>query len=319
MATLRPMLSRLKTACYRRPREELSRLRRWGPKAYFNLSRWQREMEEAAERLPTFSQSDEALPAKNASPLEVWFMTGARFWYQTAFCLFSLCQQSRMSYQANILDDGTLKEGQAVNLHRIFPHCRVISLETRIKTVEETLPVERYPTLHHLRRRQPLFRKLVDLHHDSSEWRFFLDSDILFFHPPNELMEHLEKGERPLFQKDCWESYGYSRSLCESLTGRNLPKALNIGVFSLRGDQIDWDEVEEWTSQMIALEGYRYNITQCTVAMIASRLDITVLDANQYRVYPDVTNLPDTTSALQHYVADSKPYYFGEAWRGVVD
>ena len=68
MRRLRQLLSNIKTLLYRRPKDELKRLKRWGPVAYYRSGVWAREMESAAGDLPLLS------PDPRALHLEVWFL-----------------------------------------------------------------------------------------------------------------------------------------------------------------------------------------------------------------------------------------------------
>ena len=59
-------------------------------------------METAAYCLPPLPH-----PHPGQSPLEVWFLTGRRFWYQTAFCAWSLAYHSGRPLTVHLADDGT--------------------------------------------------------------------------------------------------------------------------------------------------------------------------------------------------------------------
>lgn len=309
MSQIRKHLSDLKTFVYRKPLEGLSKLKRWGPDAYFNINKWRQEMEQAAYKLPIIPPDD------NAQKLEVWFLTGKNFWYQTAFCLYSLSQHSNLAISPVILDDGTLGDKERKQLSTLFPSIRFIDLETSNAKFNQNFPLQHFPNIHFWRTKQLLFRKLTDVHANSQATRLFFDSDMLFFQRPLQLEQWVQKkDEVNIVQKDCWESYGYSRELTKQLCGKDLPERANIGVFSLNGGCVDWEQVEHWVGVMKAQEGPKYNITQCTTAMLMTQSKLEFLDAHQYQVFPEFTQ-QSSDLVMGHYVSDSKPFYFSKAWK----
>lgn len=313
MNPLREELGKIKTVLYRKPMAKLERLCRWGPNAYFRIEDWKRKMEQAARELP--EPAAQGAEGKERS-VDIWFMTGKGFWYQTAFCAWTLARHSRYHIRPVILDDGSLDVDTIDQLRRLFPDLIVHAKESCDMAFQERFPAACFPNLNFWRNKQLLFRKLTDIHGGSDERRIFLDSDMLFFRNPSELDEWFEGDQGyNLVQKDCWESYGYSRMLTERLCGRQLPEAVNIGIFSLHGPSIDWGQVEIWTGELIKAEGLHYNITQCTTAMIMACSPLRILDPEDYKVWPKNPSATAPQRVLDHYVSDSKPYYFGEAWK----
>lgn len=313
---IKKFLGYLKTLLYRKPAKQFRLLMSWGPRAYFRIVAWKHQMEEAALSLPPVRTLDRRDQDK---VVKLYFMTGAAHWYQTAFCAWSYSLYSDFIASPVIISDGTLLESHTVALNNIFPSAIVLSDEFCRDLRNSLLPPQKYPVIHQVVSRQLLFRKLTDVFCASSDNRLFLDSDMLFYRHPGLIDQFLVSGTKPLVQADCWESYGYSRELCERLTGgRSLPIAINIGVLGMKGSLIDWDMVEYWLGEMIAAEGWKYNITQCTAAMILSYTDVDILPANVYQVLPKSPSTARPLRILEHYVSDSKPYYFQKAWRGLL-
>jgi len=308
---LRKPISQLKTTLYRQPRDELQRMIRWGPEAYFRIDAWKREMEAAAWKLKAPPKMTKA----SAKPIKIWFLTGGNHWYQTAFCIWTFLRHSRHDIRPVILDDGTLRDEHIAKLKDVAPHLIAESKQSSDERFESIFLKKKFPELHQWRERQLLFRKLVDVHGDASEWRTFFDSDMLFWSIPNQLDDYLSMPERPIYQIDCWESYGYSRKLTESLCGNRLPNAANIGLFALKGDLIDWEKVNHWLGAMRNAEGTRYNVTQCTCAMIMAGSRCEALDKESYKVLATSPARTHGSRILEHYVSDSKPHYFRTAWR----
>ena len=117
---------------------------------------------------------------------------------------------------------------------------------------------------------------------------------------------------------DCEESYGYSRELMEELAGATIPPLLNVGICGLASELINWEELEHWCQALVEREGTSYYLEQALVAMLAARLPPTVMPRSRYITFPTRQQTLAGEGVLQHYVADSKPWYFGEAWRQLV-
>lgn len=314
MPRLRPLLSAAKSALIRRPREELARLQRWGPRAYLRCGAWARQMERAAMALPPIVPA-EPQPNQIARPLEVWFLTGDRFWYQTAFCAWSLAKQASRSLVLNLVDDGTLRTKQEQQLRHLFPRGMTRWHEELNASVAELLPLERFPVLRQRWLDYIHIRKLIAVHLNSHGSKLVLDSDMLFFQPPLELLAWWDQPVGPCLMLDCLESYGYSRPLLEKLAGAPIPPQLNVGICGLASDSIDWPELEHWCRILLEEEGSSYYLEQALVAMLAARNTPTVLPGNRYITFPTEAQSRRGDGVLQHYVADSKPRYFRAAWR----
>jgi hypothetical protein len=314
MASPRALLSAAKTALYRRPKDELQRLQRWGPRGYFRTGAWQRQMEQAASRLPVLT-----LPAPESSrPLEVWYLTGSRFWYQTAFCAWSLAQHSQRDLVLNLVDDGSLRSEQEQHLRRLFPSGVTRWKHEVAAELDQHLPVSRFPVLRQRWSDYTNIRKLTDIHLGSSGTKLVLDSDMLFFRRPDELLAWCDQPDGPCLMVDCVESYGYSRGLMQELAGWPIPPLLNVGICGLASELINWEELEYWCQILVEREGTSYYLEQALAAMLAARTTPTVMPRSRYITFPTRQQTLVGEGVLQHYVADSKPWYFGEAWKLVL-
>lgn len=309
----RALLSAAKTALYRQPKDELKRLQRWGLQGYFLSGYWQRQMEAGACRLPALEA-----PVLESPALVVWFLTGRRFWYQTAFCAWSLARHSGRAMVVHLADDGSLTPELERQLRRLFPDGTTLWREEAREQFARLLPVERYPTLHRRWHDYINLHKLTAPHLGASGMQLVLDSDMLFFRRPDGLLAWWDQRDQPCQMVDCEESYGYSRPLLECLAGVPLLPSLNVGICGLASDTIDWDELEFWCHSLEETEGTSYYLEQALVAMLASRRQPTVLPRTDYITCPTRAQAETGYGVLQHYVADSKPAYFRTAWKLVI-
>ncbi|MFN7874029.1 MAG: hypothetical protein ACK5PB_01840 [Pirellula sp.] len=282
---------------------------RWGPRAYFHCDAWAREMEESVPKLIVHNFS-------HAEVNDCWFLTGRRFWYQTAYCAWSLERNTRRTVVLNLINDGTLEQSQVLELRRLFPSGITVDKEDVLDRLNVHLPEKRFPYLRKKWRDYINIRKLIDVHLGSKGPKLVLDSDMLFFSRPEELMAWVDNPQGICLMTDCIESYGYSRTLMESLCGASIPSLLNVGVTGLTSELIDWDMLESWTRSLIESEGNSYYLEQALIAMLAARSEhLSVLPAKTYITFPTQRQVIDAFGVLQHYVADSKPWYFGKAWK----
>ncbi len=241
---------------------------------------------------------------------------GRRFWYQTAYCAWTLERSAARRISLNLIDDGTLQNEHIAQLRRLFPVGRTIRKSDVEGTLTNCLPSEKFPYLRRKWNDYINIRKLIDVHLGSVGPKLVLDSDMLFFRSPEALLQWVDQPVGICLMTDCIESYGYSRPLMESLTGKTVPELLNVGVTGLSSELIDWELLEHWTKTLIEKEGNSYYLEQALIAMLAGlSTKVTVLPADNYITFPTETQVAEKHGIMQHYVADSKPWYFGNAWR----
>jgi len=283
-----------------------------GPWAGKETERQRLEMETAAGLLP-------ALPEFPGSiPVTLHLMTGRRFWYQSAFCLYSFALASKTTVHAVIYDDGSIDETCAQQLQRLSPNIEIRSHKYLREQLDRLLPKTEFPNLRERWENYPNIRKLIDVHLGANGWKLVIDSDLLFFRQPDFLLNWLNAPDRPLHAVDCEESYGYTRPLLEELAGAPIPPLVNVGLCGLKSDMLDWAELESWTAQLHAREKTSYFLEQALVAMIAARQPCAVAPIADYVTLPNSVEVISPSAVMHHYVANSKRWYFRQGWRHFV-
>ena len=247
----------------------------------------------------------------------VYFLTGKRYWFQTAFCLYSLQKAAEVNIHAFIIDDGSFDEELVSLVANQFPNTTTIIRSNEInKLLDSKLPVEHFPVLRKRRLEYPHIRKLTDVHILKSNGpKLVLDSDMLFFHKPDELLNWLKGSTSMLFMKDITESYGYSKKLMQQLADTDkIPERLNVGVAGMSSEQISWELLESWTDELLKKEGSSYLQEQALTAMLAANVKYQILDEKRYKVLPCIEG-KIISEVLHHYVAEAKYDYFVKGWR----
>ncbi|WP_438482692.1 glycosyl transferase [Oleiharenicola lentus] len=301
-------LGRLALALWHQPVSKIrDSLRNGGPWQEKITERGRHEMELAARSLP---------PVHYAGPtLEVHLLTGKRFWYQTAFCLWTFSRHSQRALAPVIYDDGTLTEEFRAPLIRLFPQIRFVAQADTIARLDHFLPAEKFPTLRERWVNYPNIRKLTDPHVGSHGWKLVLDSDLLFFHRPEFLLRWLEAPARPLHAVDCETSYGYSRGLMDQLSGGHVDDLINVGLTGLNSDELDWERLEHWCHTLIQREGTSYYLEQAIIAMLVTGRECAIAPAKEYLTLPLPPETHHCHAVMHHYVAHSKRWYFQQNWR----
>ena len=307
-------LGRLTYLLWHKPRSLIAQSRRaGGPIHQWRNYRGERQMLKAAGGLPT--SVNPLLPAP-----EIVFLTGRRFWHQTAFCLFTLQQSSGHIFRVAIHDDGSLEEPQIARLRTLFPAAQIHRRVDNDARIAHLLPPDRFPTIHGERRRSfPTFLKLTDVHAGRSGWRLVLDSDMLFFRRPDFLLHWLQAPDRPLHLVDVGNAYGYPLSAMSALAGSPVPSRVNVGFCGLNSTAIDWEKLEYWARTLLEQYGSHYYLEQALSAMLFAAQPCAVAPPDDYRVMPTEKECLTPTAVLHHYVDTAKRGYFRHAWRYALD
>lgn len=279
-----------------------------GPLEVWRTARGRAAMEAAARTLP-------ALPPATGAPVELHLLTGRRFWYQTAFCLWTFARHARRPLAPVIYDDGSLAGEFRAPLLRLFPAARFVERADAIARLDAHLPAARFPVLRERWLNYPNLRKLLDPHVGRSGWKLVIDSDLLFFRRPDFLLAWADAPDRPLHAVDCETSYGYSRGLMDALAGAPVADRVNVGLTGLDGAALDWEQLERWTATLHAREGTSYYLEQALIAMLVAGRACAIAPAADYVTCPRPPEADRCAAVMHHYVADSKPWYFRRNWR----
>lgn len=300
---------RLLYLAWHKPRAEIREsLAAGGPIEQWRTWRGRTAMERAAASLPV-------LPDFGGRPLELHLLTGQRFWYQTAFCLWSFARAAGRDLAPVILDDGSLTLAQADSLRRLFPRATLVSRTEIAARLDTHLPRARFPSLRARGDEFPLLGKLTHPHVGSRGWKLLIDSDLLFFHRPALLIDWLETPSLPLRATDIQNAYGYSLDLLAGLAGQPVPELVNTGLLGLRSEEIDWERMEHWCRTLIERHGTHYYQEQAFVALLLAGRPHVTAPISDYVTLPRPPEATACRAVMHHYVADSKQWYFRHNWR----
>ena len=246
----------------------------------------------------------------------VYFLTGKKYIHQTLFCIRSLVQKSSANYHFVLIDDGSFDLPLIGRLKIQLPDATLVFSADIDKYLEINLPANLYPNIHRKRSIYPHLKKLTDIHIlPGNSWKIVLDSDMLFWDEPKEILNWLENPDRPIHMVDCTENYGYSNRLMKKLAKAEMPRMLNVGIIGLNSGHIGWDLIEYWIGELENQEGASYYLEQALSAMLIVETPSVVLSAANYVVNPPSGSITSGHDVLHHYVDVSKKVYFSSAWK----
>ncbi|ALF54341.1 glycosyl transferase [Nostoc piscinale CENA21] len=269
------------------------------------------QMEQAVYRLLPIS------PQNLQQSLDIYFLTGRKFWYQTCFCAYSMAQHTNLTLRPIIYDDGSLEKKYQAQIIKIFPNAKIILKPEIEEYINQHLPQHKFPYLRERRFNYPNMRKITDIHAGSKGWKLVLDSDMLFFRTPDFLLNWLKSPQQPCHMVDVETSYGYSDTLMASLAQATISERLNVGICGLKSEDIDWEKLEYWCKTLIEQQGTHYYQEQALVAMLMAGKPCAVAPEENYIVMPSREEVMKPKAVLHHYVADSKPWYFRYGWKHI--
>lgn len=266
-------------------------------------------MRRAAFALPPGTAPDDRAPLP-----PVRFLTGLRFAHQSAFCARSLELAAGHGFRFEFFDDGSLAPAQSAGLLRLFPGARVVPAAESLAAVDHLLPASRFPALRFAREKSPLMRKLLDLRAASAGPSLYLDSDMLFFHPPAALLAWLRAPAGELHMAEAnGSAYVDTPETLERLFGRALPRGVNSGILALDDSSLDWPALERSAAALGETRLAHKWAEQTLFAHLLARPSARPLDPAAYRVCNSRADLGGTPPVLRHYVHKSKaPYVAGE-------
>lgn len=302
------MFQKIIDLLYRKPKSKFNYYRKFG--GYFNIKKIEKarqKMESSAFFLSPVISFNHGLP--------IYFLTGKKYLYQTLFCIQSLVKTTEEKFNFYLIDDGSFTKDDKEKINQLLPNCTVYYKETIDKQLSIKLPKEHFPYLHYKRKIYPHIKKLTDIHiFEENQWKLVLDSDMIFWKQPNEIINWLKNPLTPIHMLDCEESYGYTRKIMRELSGNEIKPLVNVGAIGLSSSSIDWQKLENWCTILEKREGTTYYLEQALSAMLIGDQHAVSLDKTYYITNPKQIN---PKHILHHYVDTSKELYFKEAWEKI--
>jgi len=251
-------------------------------------------------------------PFWNDAPMSVpiHVLTGEKDWQLCAWMLASFFHYTEHTWSVAIHDDGTLTEQIRRELASLFKNARIIPRAQADATLDAAL--KPLPFAYEYRGMHPLALKIFDMPYYCEAPRFLmLDSDVLFFNHPREIMDWVGNGA-----KECWFNEDIAEgslvSEKESLEdlGVKLWPRVNSGIALITKEAIDFEFCDRVLGETSVLKGHMWRVEQTLFALCASRYGKGGLLPKTYEVSLGKHAAGDCIA--RHYVGAVRNRFYGE-------
>lgn len=240
-------------------------------------------------------------------PVEVHLLCHERDYLQAIWALKSFYRYSDVTYPLVIHVQGRAYGRMATRLQRHFPAARIVLQHEADAVVEEWLSRRGLLRLLSARRTSPYMLKLTDfLLMSRAVHLLTIDSDVLFFRCPTDLLAASEKPlSVNLFQRDPANNYNLSREQALADLGIALAPRINVGLMLFARESIDLFRCEEYLAHP-DVAGSGPFLDQTLYALCASEQGkVAYLPDNYLVSLDDRVNLQHVIA--RHYAGPSRP------------
>jgi hypothetical protein len=242
---------------------------------------------------------------------EIHVFTCAGDWLNLIWALKSFYHYSQRSYALCIHDDGTLKDSDRETLRHHFPHARLIDRPSADAKVLAEL--QNYPRCSEFRKSNQLAPKVFDFaSYLESDRMLLLDSDILFFAEPIELLQRIEDPAYLLntVNGDTASAYTIDPNIVKEQLGFDVIDRFNSGLGLIHKASMRLDWIEEFLT-LPDIIGHFWRVEQTLYTLFSSRFGAELLPP-PYSVHleGDING-----SSCRHYVGKIRHLMYDEGIR----
>jgi hypothetical protein len=239
---------------------------------------------------------------------EIHVLTSATDWLNLIWTLKSFYHYSQRNYALCIHDDGTLDEKHYDLFRTHFPNARIIDRPSADKKV--LLELHKYPCCLEFRKTNHLAPKVFDfLSYLESDRLLLLDSDVLFFTEPKELLNRIEN---PHYQynsvnADIASAYTVDPLVVREQMGFEVQDRFNSGLGLIHKKSLNLEWIEEFLG-LPNIVGHFWRIEQTLVALCSSKYRVELLpEEYDVRLEKGINGSPS-----RHYVGAIRHLMYGE-------
>jgi hypothetical protein len=215
----------------------------------FKLKRVFRDRKRVSLRKPYLTLPPVAVPGQDQD-FSVHILLCNRDFEMSVCALRSFVFYCGRSFEFVIHEDGTLTQEQKKYLLKNFPKSEVIDYHRSLNLAKETFGEN--SEIYKMRQKGVLMLKLLDIKLFSTKKKVIvLDSDILFFKKPDEVLNAAIRFDVPnLFNKDVFPSLMASKEVLEDICAKKIPERINSGLSVVYRDAIDFVLLEKWLKEL---------------------------------------------------------------------
>ena len=177
----------------------------------------------------------------------VCVLTSRTDWLMCLWSLASFYNFSGLRLPLLIYSDGTLKTPHIARIKDVFPNARIVDPMAADAAVQQAL--SGFPKCRQFRASQPCARRIIDLPLlCKSKSILMLDSDILFFRRPEELVECVTAhcSGRFIFERDMQDAYFESPENIRKMFQVEVAPQVNCGIMLADVSNFNYGQIEKW-------------------------------------------------------------------------
>ena len=245
---------------------------------------------------------------------EIHVLTSLSDWLNLIWGLKSFYYFSRRDYALCIHDDGSLDNDAIVALKHHFPRSRFIPRQVADNYVIKQLTP--YPNCQRFRWSNHLSPKIFDfITYLESDRMLLLDSDVLFFQEPKELLRRIES---PTYSynsvnRDIASAYTVEPAVVRELLELTIHPRFNSGLGLIHKKSMNLDWIEQFLS-LPGIIGHFWRIEQTLFALCSSKFGVELLP-EEYNVRLEKGR---KSSPCRHYVGAIRHLMYSEGIRHLV-
>ena len=247
------------------------------------------------------------------SPHELHFLTGHARLTMALWMAASWMLVTKEIPGFIIHDDGSLTDQDEHLIRRLLPASRVIRAEESDMAIRRTLHA--YPLCLRCREYSLMTRKFFDIFQFSNSRKLLtIDTDILFFRRPHQILEWLESEKNTsLFLRDVDDVSLPAAESYLSSKGIPLTRSVNCGIIAVHSEIFDFALIEDALGTTDFLNSDPWFIEQSLYAMCASAKGIVDLLPSEYIM--SLSTHVEKESVCRHYVGAIRHTFYSEGLR----
>jgi hypothetical protein len=284
---------------------------------HFGLAGWIKLIA-GEKQMKTMAANETAISlSTNTDAITFSFLTGKNYWYQTIYAIKSLHFQIPGQFRVRVYSDGSLMDQHISALLKFAPGIMVVTTQSSNQYADKIFPRSEFPALRFLRDWHPFFKRMLDIH-CTPGWSIHLDSDMLFFNKPEQIINAFTDQNAIYMQEAMDESYFVDKeAILKAKYGIDCMPRVNGGIIGYNNDSVDYRDLESKAQVMIDhyLNTGPAKIEQTLMSYLLFQQDAVALDKNEYAIFYDTPVARSSNPVVKHYIFKAKFPYFTSEWK----
>jgi hypothetical protein len=187
-------------------------------------------------------------PARAVEDPTVHMLVSSRTWHAGLLAAVAWEHHTGRRWRFFIHEDGTVDDPARTRIRSVLPDVRLVPRSESDVKLRDVL--RDHPDCLAQRSQHNLFLKFTDFAAFAPGERFIvLDSDVIFFRPPAEILEWVDRGSDSYhYNEDTKEKFCIPRAYLEEALGVTMWPRFNSGLVLVPRAAIDWDLAEKLLS-----------------------------------------------------------------------